>query len=138
MNQASKALAGRSSTHRLSRGLGMFGIGLGLAELLVPGALARWLGVPGSEQALQLYGLREGREKDDASADLALISTAQRVENYEIAGYTIAKNLAQQIHNMQIMQLLTESLGEEQNADQLLDQAAASLMSVAKMPVSIA
>ena len=80
----------------------------------------------------------EGREKDDASADLALISTSQRVENYEIAGYTTAKNLAQQIHNTQIMQLLTESLGEEQNADQLLDQAAASLMSVTKMPVSIA
>ena len=81
--------------------------------------------------------MAEGKKKDEASADLALIGAAQRVEHYEIAGYTTAKNLAQQIQNTQIAQLLTASLGEEGNADQLLDQAARSLMSVARMPAPI-
>ena len=79
----------------------------------------------------------EAKSKDDASADLALIGAAQRVEHYEIAGYTTAKNLAQQVHNSAVVQLLTKSLGEEGNADQLLDQLARSLMSVAKMPASV-
>jgi Mn-containing catalase len=79
----------------------------------------------------------EGKRKDDASADLALIGAAQRVEHYEIAGYTTAKNLAQQVHNSAVTQLLTKSLGEEENADQLLDQLARSLMSVSKMPASV-
>ena len=81
--------------------------------------------------------MEEGKSKDDASADLALIGAAQRVEHYEIAGYTTAKSLAQQVHNSAVVQLLTKSLGEEANADQLLDQLARSLMSVAKMPASV-
>jgi Mn-containing catalase len=43
--------------------------------------------------------INENADKDDVSADLALIGAAQRVEHYEIAAYTTAKNLAQQIHN---------------------------------------
>jgi Mn-containing catalase len=35
------------------------------------------------------------------------------------------------------VQLLTMSLGEEQNAAQLLDQIAQPLMSVARMPASV-
>jgi Mn-containing catalase len=79
----------------------------------------------------------QGRGKDDVSADLALIAAAQRVEHYEIAGYTTAKNLAQQMHNSTVVQLLTKTLGEEGNADQLLDQLGRSLMSVARMPASV-
>ena len=81
--------------------------------------------------------MEEGKSKDDALADLALIGAAQRVEHYEIAGYTTAKSLAQQVHNSAVVQLLTKSLGEEANADQLLDQLARSLMSVAKTPASV-
>jgi manganese catalase len=81
--------------------------------------------------------ISENAENDDVSADLALIGAAQRVEHYEIAAYTIAKNLAQQIHNPTVTQLLTKSLGEEENADQLLDQLARSLMSVSRMPASV-
>jgi Mn-containing catalase len=62
---------------------------------------------------------------------------AQRVEHYEIAGYTTARNLALQLHQPAIVQLLTMSLGEEQNAGQLLDQIAQPLMSVAKMLASV-
>jgi Mn-containing catalase len=82
--------------------------------------------------------MSEGKEKDDAPADLALIGAAQRVEHYEIAAYTTARNLALQLHQSAIVQLLTMSLGEEQNAGQLLDQVAQPLMSTAKMPASVA
>jgi Mn-containing catalase len=80
----------------------------------------------------------EGKAKQDAPADLALIGAAQRVEHYEIAAYTTARNLALQLHQSVIAGLLTMSLGEEQNAQQLLDQLAQPLMSVAKMPASVA
>jgi Mn-containing catalase len=81
--------------------------------------------------------MSEGKTKDDAPADLALIGAAQRVEHYEIAAYTTARNLASQLHEAAIVELLTMSLGEEQNAGQLLDQVAQPLMSVAKMPASV-
>jgi Mn-containing catalase len=81
--------------------------------------------------------MREGKNKDDAPADLALVGAAQRVEHYEIAAYTTARNLAIQLHLTPIAQLLTMSLGEEQNAGQLLDQIAQPLMSVARMPSSV-
>ncbi len=79
----------------------------------------------------------EAKKKEDAPADLALIGAAQRVEHYEIAGYTTARNLAQQLHQTAIAQLLTKSLAEEENANQLLNQVAQPLMSVAKMPASV-
>ena len=81
--------------------------------------------------------ISEAKEKDDAPADLALIGAAQRVEHYEIAAYTTARNLALQLRQPAIVQLLTMSLGEEQNAGQLLDQVAQPLMSVARMPASV-
>src|SRR6185312_5743317 len=81
--------------------------------------------------------MEEGQKKEDAAADLGLISAAQRVEHYEIAAYTTARNLALQLRQPEIVQLLTMSLGEEQNAGQLLDQVAQPLMSVAKMPASV-
>ena len=81
--------------------------------------------------------MAEGEEKEDAVADLALIGAAQRVEHYEISGYTTAKNLAQQLRHSAVVSLLSESLAEEENADQLLNQVARTLMSVAKMPDAI-
>jgi Mn-containing catalase len=79
----------------------------------------------------------QAEEKDDATADLALIGAAQRVEHYEISGYTTAKHLAQQLRHSAVVALLSASLGEEENADQLLNQVARTLMSVAKMPAAI-
>jgi manganese catalase len=81
--------------------------------------------------------MAEGEEKEDAPADLALIGAAQRVEHYEISGYTTAKNLAQQLRQGAVVALLSKSLAEEENADQLLNQVARTLLSVAKMPASI-
>src|SRR4051794_28335842 len=54
--------SGRGSldnTDRLARALGWFSIGLGLTELLAPGALTRWLGMEGNEALVRAYGLRE-------------------------------------------------------------------------------
>jgi Mn-containing catalase len=81
--------------------------------------------------------MKKGEEKEDAFADLALVGAAQRVEHYEISGYTTAKNLAQQARHTAIVALLSKSLAEEENADQLLNQIARSLMSVAKMPAAV-
>ena len=80
--------------------------------------------------------MAEGEEKEDALADLALIGAAQRVEHYEISGYTTAKNLAQQARHSAVVALLSKSPAEEENADQLLYQIARSLMSVATMPAA--
>jgi Mn-containing catalase len=81
--------------------------------------------------------MAEGEKKDDVAADLALIGAAQRVEHYEISAYTTAKNLAQQLRQSAVVALLSKSLAEEENSDQLLNQVARSLMSVAKMPAAI-
>jgi Mn-containing catalase len=81
--------------------------------------------------------MEEGQTKEDAAADLALIGAAQRVEHYEISGYTTARNLAQQLRHSAVVALLSKSLAEEENADQLLNQVARTLMSVAKMPAAI-
>jgi Mn-containing catalase len=80
--------------------------------------------------------IKKGEKKDDASADLGLISAAQRVETYEISAYTNARNLAQRLHDPHLVLLLNKSLAEEQNADQLLNQVARTLMSVAEMPLA--
>jgi Mn-containing catalase len=81
--------------------------------------------------------MEKGEEKEDAPADLALIGAAQRVEHYEISGYTTAKNLAQQLRHSAIVELLSKSLAEEENSDQLLNQVARTLMSVAQMPAAV-
>jgi Mn-containing catalase len=81
--------------------------------------------------------MAEGKKKEDAPADLALIGAALRVEHYEIAAYTTARNLALQLHQPVIADYLTMSLGEEQNAGQLLDQVAQPMMSVARMPLPV-
>ena len=81
--------------------------------------------------------IANGKGKDDALADLSLIGAGLRVEHYEIAAYTTARNLALQLREPLIVQSLTTSLGEEQNAGQLLDQVAQPLLSVSKMPASV-
>ena len=86
--------------------------------------------------------LDEGKEimeeyADTAGLDPGLLAAAQAVEHYEISAYTMAKNLAQQLRHSAVVALLSKSLAEEENSDQLLNQVARSLMSVAKMPAAI-
>lgn len=78
--------------------------------------------------------MKEGETKEDTGADLGLIGAAQKVEHYEIASYTTARNLAQQIMAREVAALLQRSLSEEENASVLLDQVSRPLMSSARMP----
>jgi len=71
--------------------------------------------------------ITEGKEMDDATADLALIGAAQRVEHYEIAGYRTACAIAEQMDRNDIVKLLQKTLGEEEKTDQLLTKLAQPL-----------
>jgi ferritin-like metal-binding protein YciE len=54
------------------------------------------------------------------AADLEPIAAAQRVEHYEIAAYGTAAKFAEEMDRGDIARLLTETLDEEKEADQLL------------------
>ena len=73
--------------------------------------------------------IEEGKEKDDAAADLALIAAAQKIEHYEISAYGTARTMAGQIGLPAVAALLNKSLAEEEIADNLLTQIARELMS---------
>jgi Mn-containing catalase len=71
----------------------------------------------------------EGEKMDEASADLALIAAAQKVEHYEISGYGTARTLAGQAGLPAVAELLCKTLAEEGVSDNLLTQIARELMS---------
>jgi ferritin-like metal-binding protein YciE len=75
--------------------------------------------------------LQEGREliseKPDADVlDAGLISAAQHVEHYEIAGYGTARTYARQLGFEAQAELLQRTLDEEGETDQLLTALAVS------------
>src|SRR5688500_8768793 len=65
--------------------------------------------------------IEEGKEiEEDAEAaviDAGLISAAQKVEHYEIAGYGTARALAEMLGHDEIVSLLEETLEEEKDTD---------------------
>jgi Mn-containing catalase len=72
--------------------------------------------------------IKEGSEKDELAADLALIKSAQKVEHYEISSYGTARALARQIGAYDVATLLAHTLGEEESADYLLTEIAKPLL----------
>ena len=66
------------------------------------------------------------------AADLALIAAAQKVEHYEISAYGSVRAMAQQLHQAEVVLLLSKTLAEEENADNLLSQLARPMMSQVK------
>lgn len=72
--------------------------------------------------------ITEGKEMEEAPADLALIGAAQRVEHYEIAAYGTARAIAEQMERQDIVKLLSATLAEEEKADQLLTEVAQPLL----------
>lgn len=72
--------------------------------------------------------ITEGKQQDEAAADLALIGAAQRVEHYEIAAYGTARAIAEQMERRDIVKLLSQTLAEEEKADQLLTKVAMPLL----------
>jgi Mn-containing catalase len=72
--------------------------------------------------------ITDGKEMEEAPADLALIGAAQRVEHYEIAAYGTARAIAEQMERRDIVKLLSLTLAEEEKADQLLTKLAQPLL----------
>ena len=72
--------------------------------------------------------IEEGGEKEETAADLALITAAQKVEHYEIAGYGTVRALARQIGEFDVATLLSHSLGEEESTDHLLTEIAKPIL----------
>jgi ferritin-like metal-binding protein YciE len=69
---------------------------------------------------------------DAATVDAGIISAAQRVEHYEMAGYGTVRTYAELLGQQQIAQLLQETLDEEKEADETLTQIARSVNVQAK------
>ena len=80
--------------------------------------------------------LKEGAEMieedaEDEVRDAGLISAAQRVEHYEMAGYGCARTYAELIGDHQGAQLLQTTLTEESDTDKKLTKLAESVINVA-------
>lgn len=76
--------------------------------------------------------IEEGQETIEESQeehlhDLSLIAAAQKVEHYEISGYGTVRTFAQVMGNKEAVQLLDQTLKEEEAADKKLSQIARSL-----------
>jgi ferritin-like metal-binding protein YciE len=66
-------------------------------------------------------------EEKGALRDLQLIGAAQRVEHYEVAAYGTAKAMAEKLGLSEAVELLNETLEEEEEADKKLTGVAESL-----------
>lgn len=77
--------------------------------------------------------LKEGEEMieeeaDDAVRDAGLISAAQRVEHYEMAGYGCARTYAEALGDKEGVKVLQTTLNEEKATDQKLTEVATGLV----------
>ncbi len=93
---------------------------------------------PSGESCKGMKGvIKEGDDlvskADDAAVrDASIITSAQRVEHYEIAGYGTVKTYARQLGRQDFASTLEQILGEEKEADQKLTQIAESVNIEAK------
>lgn len=81
--------------------------------------------------------IKEGDEMasaggDPSTIDAGIISAAQRVEHYEMAGYGTARTYADLLGQKEISALLQETLDEEKQADQTLTEIASTINIEAK------
>ena len=65
--------------------------------------------------------------EDDGVLDVGMIINAQKVEHYEIAGYGSLVALAKQLGQDEVARLLEQTLEEEKETDQKLNQVALSV-----------
>jgi ferritin-like metal-binding protein YciE len=77
--------------------------------------------------------IEEGKEaidekEESESYDIGLIGAAGRVEHYEIAGYTAVIAMARGLGHDEIVELLEETLGEENSAREKLETKAEELI----------
>lgn len=64
--------------------------------------------------------ITEGKEKEPGIADLGLAGAAQKVEHYEISGYGTLRAIAEKLAEDKVAKLLSQTLAEEEKADQVL------------------
>ena len=69
---------------------------------------------------------------DPSTVDAGIISAAQRVEHYEMAGYGTVRTYAQLLGQQEMAKLLQQTLDEEAEADEKLTQIASSVNIEAK------
>lgn len=67
---------------------------------------------------------------DNDVRDAAIITAAQRVEHYEIAGYGSARTFAERLGHTEAARLLEQTLNEEKNADQKLTAIAENSINI--------
>ena len=72
--------------------------------------------------------IAEGKEKEDAVADLMIVGAAQKVEHYEISGYGNCRTLAEKLGESMVARLLPQTLVEEEKTDKLLTQLSPPLL----------
>jgi ferritin-like metal-binding protein YciE len=70
----------------------------------------------------------EDDELEGESKDVALIAAAQRVEHYEIAGYGCVRTYAEQLGLNDAASLLQQTLEEEKETDEKLNELSGSLI----------
>jgi ferritin-like metal-binding protein YciE len=81
---------------------------------------------------------KEVLEEDmaDDVRDAAIISAAQHVEHYEMAGYGTVRTYAQLLGDKEAMKLLQQTLNEEGDADKKLTKLAERINVEAEAPVA--
>jgi ferritin-like metal-binding protein YciE len=95
------------------------------------------LGKPATRQTCYAMKglLKEGSEMVEAVGspdvkDAALISAAQRVEHYEMAGYGTARTFAEHLGHTNVAQLLQTTLDEERQTDLRLTELAEDTINI--------
>ncbi len=92
---------------------------------------------PGGHKCKGMAGLiKEGQDLlkqggDAAVLDSGLITAAQKVEHYEIAGYNAARGYAQMLRQDSAVGVLQQTLNEENQTDEALGELAQATLSVA-------
>lgn len=64
--------------------------------------------------------ISEGKDREPAVSDLAVIIAAQKVEHYEYSGYGSLRTLADRIGETRVARLLADNESDELRADELL------------------
>jgi ferritin-like metal-binding protein YciE len=89
---------------------------------------------PGGKKCAAMKGLlEEGKElieegEPSAVLDAGLISAAQKVEHYEMAGYGTARTFARLLGHDEAAELLQETLDEEKETDRKLTELAENIV----------
>lgn len=93
-------------------------------------------GSSGGEKCKGMEGLITEGEKimradiTDEALDAAIIASAQKIEHYEICGYGTARAFARELQLAEVERLLTQTLNEEYEADDLLTELAVGKLNV--------